>query len=340
MRNHPISCSTVLSLILGVIGLTFFLGTHGWAQAGATPKPPSNGGLFPDPEPVLIEKATLRNLLEALARKDEDTTKSIVWQFLATMFKAHEQGVGPSEYLAAGYKAERLKGTDAATVQNCLLSAWTGAQSMALFTPENIALMERATAPRGTRGADRGKQVNLDLEMLPTVIVTTKLSSRKAAAAAAPLPAKEPDVVAPAFVIKMTEVKLHEKISLDAAGIRNMVFSLGSVDPRNSVTFTFEDRETHRFDYGSRLDTLNQVSRQMGSDGVNRMTTFSPQPIPDTNIRGVKLVTLPFGAIYLDENIGVGVTFRLVIRVASEALMYDRLPPDRQKLYELHSPAP
>ena len=38
----------------------------------------------------------------------------MIWQLLAAMFKARELGTGPSEFLAAGYRAERLKGTDAA----------------------------------------------------------------------------------------------------------------------------------------------------------------------------------------------------------------------------------
>jgi hypothetical protein len=351
MRISFLPRPTGVSLIVLAAGLVLCAMPHGWAQApasAAAPAAPSNGGLFPDSEPVLVEKASLRGLLDILTRGDGEAARPMTWQLLAAMWKAREQGTGPSEFLAAGYRAEKLKGMDAATVQNCLLSAWAGAQTLALFTPENIALMERGASPRATRGPDRGAMVNLDTEKLPVVTVTTKALPRKVPAPAGssipeqpPLPVNEAAApAAPAFVVKTTEIKLHEKTALDAAGIRNMVFCLESVDPRNSVTFTFEDRETHHFGYGSQLDTLNQMSRQMGSDGVNRMTTFSPQPIPDTNIRGVKLVTLPFGAIYLDENIGVGVTFRLVIRVASEALMYDRLPPERRKLYEIRNPAP
>ena len=68
------------------------------------------------------------------------------------------------------------------------------------------------------------------------------------------------------------------------------------------------------------------------------MTAFSPELIPDTTTRGVKLLTLPFAAVYLDEDIGVQVTFHLVIRVASEALMFDQLPPEKRKLYEIQNP--
>ncbi|MEI9894139.1 MAG: hypothetical protein WDN28_09695 [Chthoniobacter sp.] len=53
---------------------------------------------------------------------------------------------------------------------------------------------------------------------------------------------------------------------------------------------------------------------------------------------GVRLITLPFAAIYLDEDIGTQLTLHLVIRVAAEALMYDQLPPERRNLYEIQNP--
>ena len=71
--------------------------------------------------------------------------------------RLRELGAGPSELLAAGYRAERLKGSDAADVQNCLLSAWAGAQSMALFAPENIALMVDQLPP------ERRKQYEIQI---------------------------------------------------------------------------------------------------------------------------------------------------------------------------------
>jgi len=342
MRIHPLfrpAVSTFVLISMGLVGFSLDK-VHAAGNAPVAPKPAANGGLFPDPEPVLVEKATLRNLLDAVARKDDQTVTPIVWQFLAAMSKSKEQGVGPSEYLAAAYKAERVKGTDAATVQNCLLSAWAGAQSLALFTPDNTARMERGTAPYGTRGADRGRPVNLDLAALPTVKLTTALPARKAVAAATPLPTAEIAPVQPGFTVKTVEVKLHEKVSLDQFGIRGMDFSLESVDPHNSVVFTYEDRISHRNGYGDHMDALNQLSQQMGSaNGLNRMTTFVTQDIPDSKLHGVKLVTIPFGAVYLDDDIG-GFTYKIVIRVATEALMQDRLPPERRKLYDLHNPAP
>ena len=345
MRIHPLSRSIISTFILMSIGLVGFSGSldsmHAAGNAPAAPRPAASGGLFPDPEPLLVEKATLRNLLGALLKKDGTTAEPIIWQFLATMSKSKDQGIGPSEYLAGAYKAERLKGTDAATVQNCLLSAWAGAQSLALFTPDNITRMERGGAPYGTRGADRGRAVNIDTTALPTVTLTTAMLSRKAVAVATPNPTQETAPAAPTFAVATVEVKMHEKVSLDQAGIRGMDFSLEGVDPHNSVVFTFEDRLTHHYGYGDRMERLSQFSQQMGSaNGLNRMTTFAPQDIPDSKLRGVKLVTIPFGAIYLDEDIGMGVTYKIVIRVASEALMYDRLPPERRKLYDLHNPAP
>ncbi|EDY19705.1 hypothetical protein CfE428DRAFT_2881 [Chthoniobacter flavus Ellin428] len=234
MSYYPLSRPVLSSCVVLSLSLLLFAGSCHGAQAAtnasaapapaapAAAKPAANGGLFPDQEPVLVEKATLRNLLDAVARKDAATVTPIVWQFLAAMSKSKDQGVGPSEYLAAAYKAERVKGTDAATAQNCLLSAWAGAQSLALFTPDNIARMERGTAPYGTRGADRGRPVNFDLTVLPTVALTTAQPTRKAATAATPLPTAEIAPVEPGFTVRTVEVKLHEKISLDQFGIRGM----------------------------------------------------------------------------------------------------------------------
>lgn len=343
MRIHPLSRSIISKFVLISIGLAGFSFDRAQAAESAVgaPKPAASGGLFPDPEPLLVEKATLRNLLDALSKKDGTTAEPIIWQFLATMSKSKDQGVGPSEYLAGAYRMERLKGTDAAAVQNCLLSAWAGAQSLALFIPENIVRMERGGAPYGTRGADRGRAVNIDTTALPTVTLTTAMPSRKAVAVPTSSAASQPAPAAPTFTVATVEVKLHEKISLDRAGIRGMDFSLEGVDPHNSVVFTFEDRVTHHYGYGDRMERLSQFSQQMGSaNGLNRMTSFAVQDIPDSKVRGVKLETLPFGAIYLDSDIGMGVTYKIVIRVASEALQYDQLPPERRKLYDLHSPAP
>ena len=336
--------STLLSISVVVAGSMLFPLSQGWTQvagkAEATTAPPASPGLFPDPEPVLVKKASLRGLLEVLRLKDGEMAGPMIWQLLATMFKAKELGTGPSEFLAASYRAEQLKGTDAAAVQHCLLSAWSGAQSLALFTPENIALMERGAAPRATRGMERGAVVNLDTENLPAVAVTTK-AIRKVAPAAAPLPvpAAEQAPVAPAVVVKMLEVGLHERVPLDAYGMRNMDLRVDSVDPHGTVSFLFADRTVHHFGQVDRRNSVGMLTRELGfTDGVNKMTPFSPELIPDTKTRGVKLVTLPFGAIYLDEDIGTQLTLRLVIRVAGEALMLDQLPPEKRKLYEIQSP--
>src|SRR5258708_6631558 len=151
MRSLSMPPSVIRSLAV-LAAVVVLAPAHGWTQAAgetsAATVPPNNAGLFPDPAPVRLEKASLRSLLEALGHRDGNAAGPMVWQLLAVMFKAREQGTGPSEFLAAGYRAERLKGTDAGTVQNCLLSAWAGAQTLALFTPENIALMERGAAPR------------------------------------------------------------------------------------------------------------------------------------------------------------------------------------------------
>ncbi|MDR3403614.1 MAG: hypothetical protein P4L99_14035 [Chthoniobacter sp.] len=333
-----------MSLPVVVVGLVLFTVPQGRAQATkktGAPAAPAPGGLFPDPEPVLVPKASLRGLLEALLIKDSETAGPMIWQLLAAMFKARELGTGPSEFLAAGYRSERLKGSDAGEVQNCLLSAWSGAQTLGLFTPENIALMERGTSPRAPRGMDQGKTVNFDMEQLPAVTLTTKPPARKAAPAAVPLPAPEPVAVAPAFVVKTVEIHMHDRVPLDACGLRNMDFRLDSVDPHGSVSFLFEDRTVHAYSQVDRRDSLNKLGKGMGlSDGLDRMTAFIPEAIPDSNLRGVKLVTLPFAAVYLNEDIGVQVTFHVVIRVASEALMYDQLPPERRRLYEINTPPP
>ena len=324
-----------------------------WAQGAAkgatipaapatTPAPaPGNPGLFPDAEPRLVARASLQGLLQALNAQDQETVTQMTWQLLAAMAKAKEQGVGPSEYLAAGYRAERLKGTDAAAVQSCLLSAWTGAQTLALFTPENLAAMEQGNAPRATRGLERGVVVNLDLEKLPLVTVTTKPPVKKAAAAAAqePLPVAEPVAMPTTYVLKTLEVRLHEKVPLDAYGLRNMDIRLDSINPNGSVSFLFEDRTAQHTGYDDRTDALNRLGSRMGlSEGVGRMVSFKPVDIPDTRTRGVKLLSQSFASVYLDEDIGTQLNLRLVIRVNSEALNYDRLPPERQKLYQVRNP--
>jgi hypothetical protein len=303
--------------------------------------------LFPDAAPVLVEKASLRALLDALGRRDAERLQPMIWQLLAAMFKARETGTGPSEFLAEGYRAERLKGSDAAAVQNCLLSAWAGAQTQALFTPENLALLERGAAPHGTRGTDRGRLVNLGLENLPAVTLTTQAAVPKAVAVAAPsaeplpLPAKQPAVAPTTIVTKTVAVRLHDTVPLDACGLRNMDFRLDSVDPHGSVTFLFQDRTGRHAGEVERWASMGRMNKDMGFfDGASRMMAFSPEPIPDTTTRGVKLLTLPFAAVYLDEDIGVQLNFHLVVRVVGEALLYDQLSPERRKQYEIQTPAP
>ena len=288
-----------------------------------------------------MEKATLHGLLQALGAQDHETVTQMTWQLLAAMASAKGQGIGPSEFLAAGYRAERLKGTDAAAVQSCLLSAWTGAQTLALFTPENMAAMEQGNAPRATRGPERGLFVNLDLEQLPLVALTTKAPARKAAAAAAaePLPVPEPAAVPVTYVVKTLEIRLHERVPLDAYGLRNMDIRVDSINPNGSVAFFFEDRTAQHTGYDDRTEALNRLSSRMGlSEGVGRMVNFSPVPIPDTRTRGVKLLSQPFASVYLDEDIGTQLNLHLIVRVNSEALNYDRLPPERQKLYQVRNP--
>lgn len=337
MRVRFIPHFGVVPFALLFVGSMLAGGPRAWTQ-DRHPAAPTSGGLFPDPAPVVVQKASLRGLLDILKRKDAEAAGPMIWQLLAAMFKARELGTGPSEFLAAGYRAERLKGSDAADVQNCLLSAWAGAQTLALLVPENIALMERGTAPRATRGMERGQPVNFDLENLPAVIVTTKVPP-KAIAVATPLSAREPVAAPPSIVVKTLDVRLNERVPLDAFGLRNMDFRLDSVDPHGSVAFLFVDRTGNHFGRAEHWNSPNRLNREMAfSDGISRLTTFSPELIPDTTTRGVKLLTLPFGAVYLDEDIGVQLNFHLVIRVASEALMYDQLPPEKQKLYEIQSP--
>ena len=358
MRSQTLPRPAALPVILVAAGLLSLATPQAWTQKGGSKGGPKNGApseqpaspLFPDaaaPEaaPAPAPRASLRGLLEALQSRDTKTAAPMIWQLLATMSKAREQEVGPSEFLAAGYRAERLKGSAAAAVQNCLLSAWAGAQSQALFTPENIALMERGVPPLATRGVDRGLPVYLYTQNLPAVTVMTKSTALKAIAVAAPpaepapLPAAEPAAPLQTIVVKTLEVHLHDRVALDAYGLRNMDFRLDSVNPQGSVSFLFEDRTARHVEAVDRLDSLNRMARGMGfSDGVSRMIAFSAEGIPDTKIRGVKLLTLPFATVYLDEDIGVQLSFRLVIRVASEALMLDQLPPERRKLYEIHSP--
>ncbi len=332
-------------------GLAFLAASSGWSQApkapAVAPAAPAAApvpGLFPDPEPRLVERASLHGLLQALSAQDRETVTQMTWQLLVSMARAKEQGIGPSEYLAAGYRAERLKGSDAAAVQSCLLSAWTGAQTLALFTPENMALMEQGNSPRATRGQERGLTVNLDLENLPVVTVTTKVAPRKVAPAAEqpPLPVAEPVTMPTTYVVKTLEVRLHERVPLDAYGLRNMDIRLDSINPSGSVSFLFEDRtarHTNYDGYDDRLANLNRLSARMGlSEGVGRMVNFTPVEIPDTRTRGVKLLSQTFAAVYLDEDIGTQLNLRLIIRVNSEALNYDRLPPERQRLYQVRNP--
>jgi hypothetical protein len=326
-----------------VAGLLLLAASSGWSQVPKAPAAAPVPGLFPDPEPRLVERASLHGLLQALAAQDHETVTQMTWQLLASMARSKEQGMGPSEFLAAGYRSERLKGSDAATVQSCLLSAWTGAQTLALFTPENLAAMEQGNAPRATRGPERGLFVNLDLEKLPAVALTTKAPARKAVAVAAPepLPVAEPVTMPATYVIKTVEVRLHERTPLDAYGLHNMDLRLDSINPNGSVSFLFEDRTARHTGYepDDRMANLQRMSARMGlSEGVGRMVNFTPVEIPDTKTRGVRLFSQPFAAVYLDEDIGTQLNLRLIIRVNSEALNYDRLPPERQRLYQVKSP--
>ncbi|HSI13253.1 MAG TPA: hypothetical protein VK961_14475 [Chthoniobacter sp.] len=330
-------------------GLFFLAEACVWAQAtrpGAAPQPaapvPANPSLFPEPEPKLVEKASLQGLLKALGAQDHESVTQMTWQLLAAMAVAKGQGISPSEFLAAGYRAEHLKGTDAAAVQGCLLSAWMGAQTLALFTPENMAVMQQGNAPRVTRGPERGMFVNLDMDKLPLVALTTKPPARAAAAAAAApeaLPAPEPVAMPATFVVKTLEIRLHEKTPLDAYGLRNMDIRLDSINANGSVSFLFEDRSAQHTGYDDRTEALNRLGSRMGlSEGVGRMVNFTPVPIPDTQRRGIKLLTQPFATVFLDEDIGTQLNLHLIVRVNSEALNYDRLPPERQKLYQVRNP--
>lgn len=327
------------------MGALLLAGSSAWAQAAgngaaapSAPPSPANPSLFPEPEPRLVPKASLRGLVQALGAQDAETVAQMTWQLLAAMAKAKEQGVSPSEFLANGYRAEHVKGTDAAAVQSCLLSAWTGAQTMALFSPENVAAMEQGNAPKATRGTERGLFMNLDLEKLPLVTLTTRPPTRKAVAVE-PLPAAEPVAMPTTYVVKTLEIRLHDRTPLDAYGLRNMDIRLDSINPNGSVSFLFEDRTSQHANYDDRLENLNRLSARMGlSEGVGRMVNFNLVEIPDTRKRGVKLLSQPFATVYLDEDIGTQLNMHLIIRVNSEALNYDRLPPERQRLYQVRNP--
>src|SRR5437868_4668347 len=74
-------------------GVFFLVGASAWAQAagkGAVAAPPTAPappvpGLFPEPEPRLVEKATLHGLLQALGAHDHETVTQMTWQLLAAM---------------------------------------------------------------------------------------------------------------------------------------------------------------------------------------------------------------------------------------------------------------
>jgi hypothetical protein len=119
-----------------------------------------------------LEIATLRGLASALARQDRENASRLTWRLLATMARVRQQGIGPSEYLAASYRTEKLRPAESVPVQRCLLVAWSAAQSLYLFTPENLALMDRGESPRVPRGPQQGSLVTFDTGVPPEMTMT------------------------------------------------------------------------------------------------------------------------------------------------------------------------
>ena len=60
------------------------------------------------------------------------------------------------------------------------------------------------------------------------------------------------------------EVRLHERVALDAYGLRNMDFRLDSVDPHGSVAFLFEDRTGHHFGQRRSLGFAESIGQGHG----------------------------------------------------------------------------
>src|SRR4051812_43010957 len=96
----PLRCIRFTAL---AAGLFFLAEAPIWAQAvrqGAAPQPtapvPAAPSLFPEPEPRLVEKASLQGLLKALGTQDHESVTQMTWQLLAAMATAKGQGIGPS----------------------------------------------------------------------------------------------------------------------------------------------------------------------------------------------------------------------------------------------------
>lgn len=276
--------------------------------------------------------ATLRSLNVALATQDREQAAKLTWRLLAAMARAKEQGAGPSEYLAAGYRAEKLGVAESAPVQQCLLGAWASAQSMWLFTPENLARMDRGESPRVTRGLQRDIPVIFDTGAPPEMTMKMKIDF---AAARATAPNAQPRITAvpmvpsatpppPVYQVKTYDARLNEKLPLDSCGLTNWDLRLDRVDRIAGVSFTLENR----------LANPNKTADRSRAFAVN----FIPEPIPGTTLQGVKLKDDKFASIYLDENLGAQVSYRIVVRGPREIFMLDQLSPELRKYYGGYSP--
>jgi len=307
-----------------------------FAQAAA----PGENALFPKGSTAdataqaPAEAPTLRGLAAALAQQNRDVAVRMSWQFLAAMARSREQGVSPSEYLAAGYRGEKLNAAESAAVQNCLLGAWRTAGGLALFTPENIALMERGESPRGVRGADRGKVISFN-DANPPAIVVGSGPAAGSSATSAPAQGEEPKSgrTPLPYVVKSFEVKIRDIMPLDAYGLTNMDLRVDSVAPDQSVTFLLEDRTADR--YGALYVDEGTVKRgKERANGSAHVVGFRPEPIPGTKTRGIKLATCNLATIYLDENLGAQIYYRILIYEPGEMLILNQLSPEERKKYE------
>lgn len=323
--------SRLLSGVLpqAVLAGTMFLVCGGYAAE-------SSGTGTPAKQPVDATSptgaATLRSLAAALKTQDREQAGRLTWRLLAALAHAKEQGMGPSEYLAAGYRAERLGVADSSPVQHCLLEAWASAQSMALFTPENLALMDRGESPRATRGLQRGLPVVFDTGTPPEMTMKMQVGAKdfdparvttySPARAAQPTATAAPVATPPTYQVKTYDVRLNEKLPLDSCGLTNWDLRLDRVDRTTGVSFVLENRLALRADRYPSVSAVN----------------FTPEPIPGTTLQGVKLKDAKFASIYLDENLGAQVSYRIVVRGPREIFMLDQLSPEQRKYYGGYSP--
>jgi hypothetical protein len=284
------------ALSLAVIAGAIFIVQNGHAAERPAPQIPANASVAPD------GPATLRSLATALATEERELAGRLTWRLLAAMARAKEQGTGPSEFLAAGHRAERLRIAESAPVQRWLLGAFSSAQTMMLFAPENLAFMDRGESPLATLGLQRGLPVIIDTgtppEMTVKLQVGPKNFDRSRVTASTPASAAASNstvVVSPTFEVKTFDVKLGEKLPLDSCGLTNFDLRLDRVDRTQGVGFVFENR-------------LERSSTTAFS------ASFTPERIPGTTRQGVLLKTAGPASIYLDENLGGQVVYRIIVR--------------------------